>query len=248
MTTICHRDEAEKTRRRTRESVFRTDFLRESGGVGSVSPNCKLIEQDPNSTLGAHFHSVSQFQVVVAGSGFIGRHRAEPLFVQFAAPGTTYGPLQAEENGLSYLVFRDGVDGGARWMPDSRHDMARADRRRHVVSEPWPAKPLGPNGTATARPLIAAEPDGLEATTFTLPAGAAATCRARHAGGARFLVVHAGAVASGDDRLVAGSCMHLSAADDPPELRAGPDGAEVLLLQFPVPGGVADADGGRPAS
>src|SRR5580765_547923 len=53
-------------------------------------PEAFLVEQPPASILGAHFHAVSQFQVIVAGSGALGKHSLEPVHVHYSNRHTGY--------------------------------------------------------------------------------------------------------------------------------------------------------------
>src|SRR4051812_9780396 len=98
--------------------TWRSDFLSEEAPRGTKRGNAKLVEQDAATTLHAHFHYVNQFQLVVGGSGRIGRHEVRPLTVQFAGAHTSYGPLVAGEDGLDYLVLRDAINPGLRLMPE----------------------------------------------------------------------------------------------------------------------------------
>jgi hypothetical protein len=80
---------------------------------------------------------VDQFQVVVRGSGLIGKHEVAPLTVHFAAAYTGYGPTHAGEQGLDYLVFRLGVDAGAAYLPESRDAMKPVPRQYVRAAAPW---------------------------------------------------------------------------------------------------------------
>ena len=223
-------------RRRSPAGVMRTDLVAETGAPGSHVPNCKVIEQDPHSVLAPHFHAVNQFQIVTAGSGSIGRRPVRPLTVHFAGSHTPYGPIQADAEGLTYVVMRDRVDSGAEWMPEARARLSRTTRRRHVVSDsvaPTNAAALATLATPSVRALIPEEADGLAVLLLSLPQGAAQPCPDPAGGGGQFLLVTAGQLVQHDRVLDAGSCIHVSAQEEPLALHVDDGGAEILFLQFP---------------
>src|SRR5258708_1099195 len=76
-------------------TVMRSDLIPPVGESGDPLPNCKLIEQEPDSVIRAHFHIANQFQVVVAGEGTFGRFVARPISVQYSGAYTGYGPIIA---------------------------------------------------------------------------------------------------------------------------------------------------------
>src|SRR5947209_4589797 len=71
-----------------------------------VSPQAFLVEQDPDSVIEPHFHLENEFQVMVAGSGSLGRHPVEPVSVHYAGAHTGYGPIASGSDGLSYFTLR----------------------------------------------------------------------------------------------------------------------------------------------
>src|SRR5262245_4335911 len=74
---------------------WRSDLLISREG-DAPAPQAFLIEQDPRTLVGAHFHEQDQFQVVAAGGGTIGRHPLAPLSVHYASRYTGYGPIASD--------------------------------------------------------------------------------------------------------------------------------------------------------
>lgn len=248
--------------RRTPEgaAIWRTDFFGpppspvDSGSVdpGSAGgpefvepkpgeirpPQAFLVEQEPGATVHAHFHYVDQFQVVVGGSGRIGKHLLTPIMVHFAGANTPYGPILPSDQGLSYFTLRASADTtGAQFMP-----AARARRR----PAPWRYE-LAPPVTSTEEALsgrqkveieqVLSGDGGLTVLMFRLPPGGSVNTPPPSAGSGQSLLVTAGSIFHGGS-----VCGRLSALFIPPdsptlELTAGTGGADVLLLQFPKAGG-----------
>ena len=189
-----------------------------------------LVEQDPDSTVAAHFHQADQFQVLTGGSGTLGTHAARPVTVHFAAAFSAYGPVRAGAAGLTYFTLRNGWDPGARTMPAARGDLPRPRRHRELVSQP-----LAPHGPASAAgtAVLAPAADGLGAWHYRLPAGAAPAGPDPAGGAGQYWLVLAGALDLGAARLGPRSCVFVGPEEMAPATRAGPQGASVLALQFP---------------
>jgi hypothetical protein len=215
--------------------VFRSDIIAEQKGSSEPdTPNSKLIEQPPGSVLRPHFHCVDQFQVVVRGSGLIGKHEVAPLTVHFAAAYTGYGPIHAGEQGLDYLVFRLGVDTGAAYLPESR-DAMKPVPRQYVLSATIPLPPLAGDGDAPAAhhesPVIAVQPNGLGASLLLLPPGDTFEAAAAPWRGA-FIHVLGGGVTMSGTFLQAGTCIALAPGESA-QLCGAAFGAQLLRMQFP---------------
>lgn len=213
--------------------VFRTDILTEDAAGGADSPNAKLIEQPAGSVLQSHFHCVDQFQVVVEGSGWIGKHEVSPLTLHFAGAYTGYGPIRAGASGLSYLVFRLGVDAGAAYLPESRAAMKNVPRQYVLSGHLAPARMDGSDAQAGAGESTAIEEqaNGLSASVIRLGPGEAMEASASAERGCFVHVVAGQAVLAGQ-RHDAGTCIALAPAEAG-ALSAAGAGAQLLLLQFP---------------
>jgi hypothetical protein len=89
--------------------------------------------ETPYTHLRAHFHDVAQFQVFVAGSGLLGSSPIGPMTVFYTDAFTSYGPIKAGADGLTFFTLRCVHDAGVRWMPESRAQRQPSTGRRVVV-------------------------------------------------------------------------------------------------------------------
>ena len=71
-------------------------------------PQATMSEMRAHETLKTHFHGVSMFQLFIAGFGTMGNRDQElkPLSIQFKDRHTTYGPVTAGPQGLSFVALR----------------------------------------------------------------------------------------------------------------------------------------------
>jgi hypothetical protein len=201
------------------------------------SPNAFLVEQAANVVLPPHFHKNCQFQLVVRGSGMLGRsHALRPITVHYASGDTGYGPITAGDAGLHYLTLRPVVETGAYYLPQSRDQLDMATPKFQISSSCTDLLPVQELAAITARDeqvLVAPAASGLAAWLVTVPRNASCLAPA-HAGGAgRFHVVCRGALLHGGRELPELSCVWTSGDEDPAELQAGAGGAQVAVLQFP---------------
>ena len=188
-------------------------------GPETIYPMAFLVEQDANSVVGAHYHQADQFQVIVGGSGRLGQHDVSQAAVHFAGAFSAYGPLAAGADGLHYFTLRNGWDPGARYMefPDNRAHLRTVPRRhREVVGD-----------------VDEPAPDGLCARRHRLAAGTSITGPDPSSGAGQFWLVLSGSVVRADVTLPERSCVFVYPEDTPFTATAGPDGLEVLALQFP---------------
>ena len=198
-------------------------------------PQAFLIEQDPQAEVGSHFHFVDQFQVVVAGGGLLGRHPVAPLSVHFSARCTGYGPISPGDEGLSYFTFRASADEtGAQYLPEAKSRM-RAGKRRNVILEHIA---LSPESELSQRSEVASDvqlddPDGLAVTVYRLPAMASVTGLDPALGQGVTALVTTGSLECQGTTYPKWSCFYTSPDEGPMELKAGAEGAEVLMLRYP---------------
>ena len=198
-----------------------------------VSPQAFLVEQDPDSVIESHFHLENEFQVMVAGSGSLGRHPVEPISVHYAGAHTGYGPITSGRNGLSYFTLRARMDSGAQFLPGAREKMQRVPKR-HLLGNsvhPSEASELAARREAQVVTILEPQPDGIAAWMLRIPAGRTAPAP-MHRGGPRFLLIIGGVLELNGERLPQLSTVFTS-EQEAPQLRAGTEGLELLLLQFP---------------
>lgn len=197
-------------------------------------PQAYLLEHEAGNVIEPHFHTVDQFQVFVAGAGRLGRHEVTALTVHYTDAFSPYGPIVAGTAGVAFLTLRPRRDAGAHYMPGSRDKMERRAGRNvthRPAHDPIAVARLG--GGAATEILEAEHHDGLAMHVVRL--GPSATTSVANGGGGQYLVVVSGSLEGEGGTLPALSCAFEQADVANAELRAGPAGAEVLVLRFPVP-------------
>jgi hypothetical protein len=200
-------------------------------------PMAFLVEQDPGSTASAHYHQQDQFQLVVGGDGTLGLHDIRPITVHFTGAHTAYGPIKASETeGVSYFTLRNGFDPGARFMTMAENRIAlrgvRGRRHREAVAGPL-EHPAAPSET-----LLGPDADGMTAWRYRLAQGEAVTGPNPAQGGGQYWVVTSGSMVRDGEILPKMSCAFVLPDDGRFEATGGPDGLEVIAMQFPVRNGM----------
>jgi hypothetical protein len=198
-------------------------------------PQGFLVQQPPGSVTLPHFHEVNQFQVFVGGDGRLGKRAAGPLTVQYAGAHSPYGPIVAGEGGVTYFTLRAAWDPVAKYMPQSRARL-KPGRQRQALGRPVP-----PSDPAALRALDAPETvtlieraeDGMAAWLMRLGAGAEAAIPDPADGGGQYHVVVGGMLRRGDQAMAALSCLFATRDEPRYAVKAGGDGLEMLVLQFP---------------
>jgi hypothetical protein len=82
--------------------------------------------------------------------------------------------------------------------------------------------------------VIAPEDDGLAAWFLRVAPGATAHAPHPNQGGGQYVLVAGGNLLQDGDALPCLSCLYVSADEEPLTLQAGPQGLEVLIMQFPT--------------
>lgn len=205
-------------------------------GFGHRSPQAFMVEMGAGQPpLRTHFHVVDQFQVVVRGSGRLGRHELLPGSVHYADQCTPYGPLSAGPAGLAYVTLRSSTDTGAHFMPESRTGLR--DRLADTGERPPAARrnvsfDVPPGDGAPGVTELLAHDGGLHLGAVTLvPHG----CHGIGpiGGSGAFLVVTRGHVVDGESVRRPGALRWL-APGQAARISAGPEGATLALLQLPA--------------
>ncbi len=207
-------------------------------GVGAADgPHAYLIDQPPEVLLPPHFHTNDQFQIMLAGSGMLGRsHKLEPITVHFARGKTTYGPIASGPQGLSYLILLQQLERGAHYLSNPNTVVDRAAVKFQTTSDPVTlseADVLAAATTSSQTMLIAPEANGLAVCLSRLPPSAPFEAPLPDCRAGRFYVVVGGSVLMGTEALPLWSCIWVTADEPLVLLEAGPGGAELLTLQFP---------------
>ncbi|MBY0337861.1 MAG: hypothetical protein K2X11_14690 [Acetobacteraceae bacterium] len=201
-------------------------------------PQAFLVEQEENAIVHPHFHFVDQFQVVVAGEGTIGRHALRPIMAHFAGGSTGYGPITPSAKGLSYFTLRASADGtGAQFLPAARARMASGPKR-YVLADPVRPSEAGELGQRreTAVETVLREEDGLAVVMLRIPPGGRSAAPSPSEGGGQSMLVVGGALRHAGRAFGRLSALFVSRDEASFVAEAGPEGAELLVLQYPRPG------------
>ncbi|MGE3419743.1 MAG: hypothetical protein AB7I42_27100 [Bradyrhizobium sp.] len=217
-------------RRRFDEGPFRgvADYLFESPPGEELRPQTLIARQAPGWTLPVHFHMQHQFQVVLRGSGTLGKHTLAPGSVHYTSPQSGYGPIVAGDDGLDYFTIRVLTDKGAWYLPDARSAMDK----RLAKEQQWGALPGKPDTNAWQE-LIPLRSDGLGAWALAGTAGPVAREPSPASEAGRFYAVIRGAVRLGDRELPAGSCVYAEQADPAPVFQILEANTLLVAVQFP---------------
>jgi hypothetical protein len=198
-------------------------------------PQGFLVHQPPNATTPAHFHEPNQFQVFVDGAGRLGAASALPLTVQYANGHTPYGPIVAGDAGVSYFTLRQRWDPGAKYLPASRDMLRKGNQRTRLKG----GIGVGEDAERRARTMAVSdiifpqEADGLAAWMWRLGPDGSATLPSPADTGGQYLIVAAGTLVDAGRPLDRLSTVLLSGDESPYTVRAGQDGLDLLVLQFP---------------
>jgi hypothetical protein len=198
----------------------------------ALFPMAFLVEQDPGSTASAHYHQQDQFQLVVGGHGTMGLHEIRPVTVHFTGAHTAYGPIKAsQDEGVWYFTLRNGFDPGARFMtmPENRKALRTIPGRTHRESV---AGPLLPPTTPTET-LLGPDPDGMTAWRYNLGPHQSVTGPEPTNSRGQYWVVINGSLTHSAETLPRLSCAFVYPDDAAFQASAGPDGAELIAMQFP---------------
>jgi hypothetical protein len=211
----------------------RRDYLGEPGSL-EAGPQAFLVERPyPNPRVAPHFHDIDQFQVIVAGDGRMGTKEVKPITFQYADAFTPYGPIVGRDDGISFFTLRAVASGGYFAMPGSRQHMPGRAGRNLAAAFDIEREPL-PAHEVTREPLMEPEADGVYAEGLRLGAHASTTGLTPDAG-CQYYLVCTGSLIQDDKTLPVMSLIHVAPGDGTPRLQAGPDGANVLVMQFPRP-------------
>lgn len=210
---------------------WRTEFMKGQPGL----PQSHLVEQPPASVIPAHFHEVDQFQVIVEGTGKLGRHDVRPIAVHYAGGHTAYGPIVAGAGGLAYFTLRRDLDPGAQFLPGARDRLKRAVRRLLLATDvdPTPVTKLGGVGSVSRESVLDEQTDGAAGWIMRVGAHGRSAGPDPASGGGQYHVVVGGALVHEGISLPRLSCLFLSSTESPLAITAGPEGLELLMLQFP---------------
>jgi len=196
-----------------------------------------------NETIIPHFHGTTQFQLFPAGSGTIGRKGDPllPLTVQFKDHHTAYGPVVAGPNGLTFMALRIKTGDSAPVYLDKPgyRDKLKASKRRNWLSKPvgFSTIPVLENRKeASWEPLFEMDKIDDEMAAHVLRLGRGMTVRGPEpkAAGGYYIFVANGSMSGKDgEDLPQWSMVVVESNEEEFEIRAGRQGLEALVLQYP---------------
>ncbi len=223
----------------TGDMIWRTDFIGDRANKVEGQPHAFLAEQIAGGTIGAHYHHVDQFQVFSAGHGTLGRHPVSLIALHYVDHHTAYGPIHAGPQGLSLFTIRAQFDKFPVFLDRPGYkDHLQPSKKRYLMADGivLSTEPVLQNRTEIAREELfpdADGSDGLSASILRLGAGMSATGPNPALGGGQYYLVVNGALLLAGVTYTSWSLVHLRPDDAPLQLRAGPEGLEVLALSFP---------------
>jgi hypothetical protein len=220
----------------------RHGYIGEPGQLSEAAQAFLVVRPFAGARIEPHFHDVDQFQIVVDGDGRIGKKQVSPVTFQYADAFTPYGPIIANDRGLSFFTLRNIASGGFWAMPGNKQNMpGRAGRNIEGTFELESGVP--PAGEATREDLMPPQEDGVMAVGFRLGPGARAP-GLPSVGKGQFYLVCAGSLTVEGRDLPERSIIRLDPGDEALELVAGSDGAQIVAIQFAAP---SDRPGTDPA-
>lgn len=205
-------------------------------------PTLYMVRQMPGTVVDAHYHVVPQWQVIVDGSGTLGRNAARPVALHYADPYTGYGPITASDEGVTYYTIRSMADPGAQFLnkPEAKANLLERrnlkKRYLYVTADDTKASTdsaLAARTESKIDTLVSPHDDGVAAWIVRIkPDGHVDAPGAADAGGQALLVVRGALIHEGAENKRM-SCAFVPSGEGPMRLQAGSAGAEVLVLQFP---------------
>jgi hypothetical protein len=209
-----------------------TEFMGAIGGM-QRGPQCYRNAVPAHFVIEPHFHLIDQFQIFMHGTLQHGKttYRLDPALVHYTDGFTPYGPFKAGDEGFSWFNLRPRADFGARFMPQSREELAR--RAGRAMSIPTRFRIEDRVEGVTTAALIEPTEDGLAAYEIIAEPDAA-LLNETASGSGRYLLVLGGSLCLDDTALPPESVVFVSAGDRLALRRSGPTGLHLLELQLPM--------------
>ena len=206
-------------------------------------PQAFLVDMpSEGSTIHPHFHDIDQFQVIVRGDGRLGPGPARPVAFHYADAFTPYGPIVGGEKGISFYTIRAACSTGYFPMPEARHKIP-GKPGRNIAGQFDIDQPLPAVGQHTRERLLEAKPDNVLVVGLRMGPDAKAAGEPTD-GGDQYYLVCSGSLSQDGKELPPLTLIRLERGEATPSFTAGPKGAQVLILQLPMP---TDRIGSDPA-
>ena len=224
-----------------RHHVWRTDFIVAPKERPDL-PQAFLIESTPGRLLPTHFHEVDQFQVVVKGVGTLAKHKLAARGVHFARGFTPYGPIRNGEEGIGFMTLRARRDPrDAQFLTDRRWRLDEVPERKPWQFTQMPQFPEIEYGVTIHRIEGLKDERGLEGWSVVMGPQAEAGLPAPAGSDGQFIVVLKGNLVYEQRERKGLTVIHLAPEEPALRLRAGSEGLEAIVLNFPQRIPVADA-------
>lgn len=203
-------------------------------------PQATMSELQAHEALKPHFHGVTMFQLFIAGSGTIGNRGTplKPLTIQFKDRHTAYGPVTAGPQGLSFVALRM-YTGDSKPVYIHNKDEAKAkirpSKRRNLTSDQicFSIEPVLRSRKEAVWETALEDDDGMCARVVRLGAGMTVKGPDPRNAGGYYVFVGNGSLLHEGDELPLWSMVVVENSEDAFELRAGENGLEALVLQYP---------------
>ena len=207
------------------------------------APTAALNRYEGAKISNAHFHEVDQFQVIMEGSGEFGRHHVQPYYVHFSRAHTPYGPLHsAKETGWGFIVLRSRFDPGAQRFPWAMDKLKQIPDR-----QPWQVTAKATFPARTEGVCVQDVPEikderGLFTKTIAMGPNTRTMTPDRLGGDGQYVVVVKGSLIHEGTERQAPTVVFVARDEPPIEIKAGAQGLEAIVMNFPKPGarGVED--------
>ena len=204
-------------------------------------PQATMSEMQAHESLKTHFHGVSMFQLFIAGSGTIGNRGQElkPLSIQFKDRHTTYGPVTAGPQGLSFVALRMYTGDSKPVFIHNKveaKNKIRPSKRRNLISKPvhFSIEPVLRARTEATWETMLKEDDGVHAQVVRLGANMSAMAPNPKIAGGYYIFVGNGSMIKDGEDLPLWSMAVVENTEESYEIQAGKNGLEALVLQYPV--------------
>ena len=198
------------------------------------APSAFLAQYPPDEHSTAHYHAVDQFQILVKGKGQLGRHEVAPYYVHFARAYTPYGPLHSDaETGWTFMTLRAHWDAGAQRLPEKVDALKQIPGRK-----PWQVTTQATFPEAAAGAVFQDMPEikderGLFARSFTIAPNASTTAPTPANGGGQYIVALSGSMVHAGREQKAMTVAFVKPDEPAFEIKAGADGCQGIILNFP---------------
>jgi len=213
--------------------------LHERALAEPASPHGFMIQQSANSEILAHFHRVPQYQIIVHGGGRLGRNAVDAVSFHYTDEYTAYGPIRSADDGIWYFTLRGYFDPGANYVgsPDARA-LIRPSAKRFLLVGPDKVRSSPPAALAARTSpaldcVIEAHADGVAAWMLRLGPDMQHAGPDPSPGGGQYYAVLAGSLVHGGVAYPRHSLFWVDANEPAFDARAGAEGAECAILQFP---------------